>query len=151
MDSLIDGITEEFKISQLEKIPSSFYKANLREKKRERCIPIGSTHMVYWMWQQPIQTTIRNMYRSFSEKCWQYCWHGRKTQASEISYVCESYSYALLRKRWCWKRIFNHQAASRITWKQDGRGYHKCIAKCKGLPCSKRRFWELWVDHRPHF
>ena len=73
MDSLIDAIMEEFKIYQLEKIPSFFYKANLREKKRERFIPIGNTHMVYWMWQQPRPTTIRNMSRSFSEKCWQYC------------------------------------------------------------------------------
>ena len=40
------------------------------------------------------------LYRSFLEKCWWYCWHGRKTQVSETSYVCEFYSYVLSRKRW---------------------------------------------------
>ena len=34
-DSLIDAVTEELKLYQLEKITSSFYVAKLKEKKRE--------------------------------------------------------------------------------------------------------------------
>ena len=60
-DSLVDAVTEEFKLYQLEKIPSSFYEAKPKEK-RERCIPIGNTHIIYWMWQQPILTVVRNMF-----------------------------------------------------------------------------------------
>ena len=56
-DSLIDAVTEEFKLYELENIPSSFHEAKLEEKKREG-YPIGNTHMIYRMWQQPILTTI---------------------------------------------------------------------------------------------
>ena len=59
-DSLIDAVTEEFKLCQLERIPSFFYE--VKPKKRERCIPIGNRHMVYWMWQQPILTMIQNIF-----------------------------------------------------------------------------------------
>ena len=56
-DSLIDAVTEEFKLYELENTPSSFHEAKLKEKKREG-YPIGNTHMIYRMWQQPILTTI---------------------------------------------------------------------------------------------
>ena len=61
MDCLIEAVMEEFKLYQLEKIPSSFMKPN-RKRRRESCIPIGNMHMVYWMWEQLIMTTIQNMF-----------------------------------------------------------------------------------------
>ena len=59
VDSLIDAVMEEFKLYQPKKIPSSIYEAKPKE---ERCIPIENMHVVYWMWQQAILTSIRNMF-----------------------------------------------------------------------------------------
>ena len=61
-DSLIDAV-EEFKLYQHQKIPSIFYEAKPSQtRRRDRCIPIGNMHMVYWIWQQRILTMIQNMF-----------------------------------------------------------------------------------------
>ena len=81
-DSLIGAVTEEFKLYQLEKIPSSFYEAKQKET-RERCIPIRNMHMVVAVDVAATDTDNDSKYvridfgnrniRNILEKCWRYC------------------------------------------------------------------------------